>query len=256
VKAFLLCLGLSLTALPLPAQDVTFKSNASSASLLELYSSEGCSSCPPAETWMNNLKTAPGLWKDTFPIAFHVDYWDGLGWPDRFAKGIFTQRQRDYAARLNQDSVYTPEFILNGLEWRRGWLSGQSLPALGSEKSGALAVTFKGKESALSAIYTPVASSADRALTLNVALLGFNLTTNVKAGENSGSRLRHDFVVLGFSTFPLTAKSDGTFQNGPTVVKTFTDDVPGAVVAWISKNDGSIVQITGGWLPLANRIPN
>ena len=52
-------------------------------------------SCPPAEAWTNNLKSAPGLWRDIFPVAFHVDYWDGLGWPDRFARAEYTQRQRN-----------------------------------------------------------------------------------------------------------------------------------------------------------------
>ena len=117
-NAFFIFLALGATIVPLLSQDVVFKSSGAPSSLIELYSSEGCSSCPPAEEWLNHLKGDAGLWKSVFPVAFHVDYWDGLGWPDRFARAEYTQRQRDYAARLRQDSVYTPEFVLNGLEWR------------------------------------------------------------------------------------------------------------------------------------------
>ncbi|MDB4793761.1 DUF1223 domain-containing protein, partial [Methylacidiphilales bacterium] len=97
---FMICLGFYATTMPLRAQDVVFKSNIPTASLIELYSSEGCSSCPPAEAWVNDLKSAPELWKSIFPVVFHVDYWDGLGWPDRFSRADYTQRQRNYAAQL------------------------------------------------------------------------------------------------------------------------------------------------------------
>ena len=90
--------------------------------MIELYTSEGCSSCPPAEAWLSTWKSSPDLWKSVFPVAFHITYWDDLGWTDSFAQPAFTQRQRDYAARLGQDSVYTPEFVVNGREWR-GWFS-------------------------------------------------------------------------------------------------------------------------------------
>jgi hypothetical protein len=247
MKASLFCLSLFWALLPLEAQDLVFKNNGMSSSLLELYSSEGCSSCPPAEEWTSTLKSSPGLWKDVFPVVFHVDYWDGLGWPDRFARPEFTQRQRHYANLLNQDSVYTPEFVLNGLEWHRGWLSGQ-IPALGPAKSGELALTFSDKEMKVAATYTPAASASNQPLLLNIALLGFNVITDVRAGENGGRKLQHDFVVLGFSSSPMVSEANGTFQAAPIAIKTSTDDAPGAVVAWVSKDDGSILQVTGGWL--------
>ena len=244
MKALPFCLFLFTTSVPLLSQDVVLKSSGSKASLIELYSSEGCSSCPPAEEWLNSLKSAPGLWKSIFPVAFPVDYWDGLGWPDRFAKADYTQRQRDDAARLGQDSVYTPEFILNGLEWRRGWLSGQEIPAMGGEKSGSLAVTASAKK--IIAFYTPGTSVGMAALSINVALLGFNLVTDVKRGENGGRTLKHDFVALGFQTKELTADGKGNFSASLFDVASSTDDAPGAVVVWVSKPDGSVLQITGG----------
>ena len=162
LKTLLLCLAMQLTAASLFAQDIVLKSSGARSSLVELYSSEGCSSCPPAEEWTNQLKAVPGLWKDTFPVVFHVDYWDGLGWPDRFARAEFTQRQRDYAARLNQDSVYTPEFVVNGLEWRQSWLGGRNIPTQGAEKSGDLTLTVGAKEKKISAVYTAGAANLPR----------------------------------------------------------------------------------------------
>ena len=185
-------------------------------------------------------------------MVFHVDYWDGLGWPDRFARAEFTQRQRDYAARLQQDSVYTPEFVVNGQEWKRGWFSGQRLPAQGAEKSGSLAVTIAGQGKTISAVYT-AGAGARQNLMLNVAQLGFNVITDVKRGENSGQKLRHDFVVLNFASQSLTSGSDGTLNAPPIAIQSSTDDAPGAVVVWVSKPDGTIVQIAGGWLSSAGR---
>ena len=80
--------------------------------LLELYSSEGCSSCPPAEAWLGNLRETPGLWRDFVPVAFHVNYWDRLGWPDRFASKAFTDREYVYASAWGSGTVYTPCFVL------------------------------------------------------------------------------------------------------------------------------------------------
>jgi hypothetical protein len=242
--------GFSSTFGALNAEDLVFKSSGTAASLIELYSSEGCSSCPPAEEWTNNLKNAPGLWKYIFPVVFHVDYWDGLGWPDRFARAEFTQRQRDYAARLGQDSVYTPEFVLNGQEWRRSGLSGQDIPAMGGAKSGALAlsVATSAKVAKILAFYTSGAPSS-ASLQINVALVGFNVITDVTRGENSGRTLRHDFVVLGFESKPLAPDSKGIFSAGPIEVQSSTDDTPGAIIAWVSQADGTILQVAGGWLP-------
>src|SRR5712692_2905929 len=80
------------------SEPITFESGATQTTLLELFTSEGCSSCPAAEKWLSQFKTNSDLWKRIVPVAFHVDYWDNLGWPDRFAKAEFTDRQRRYAA--------------------------------------------------------------------------------------------------------------------------------------------------------------
>ena len=242
MKLLVACFLFGSTAPALLAQDVVLKSGDSASSLIELYSSEGCSSCPPAEAWLSDLKKSPDLWKTVFPVGFHVDYWDNLGWPDRFASAQFTRRQRDYASALGQDSIYTPEFIVNGKEWRPN----STLPA-NKAASGQLALTVNLSETKISADYSPGPEALEKSLRLHVALLGFNLVSDVKAGENRGRKLVHDFVVLGFGSSQLTAKSDGSFS-APIALKTPTADSPSAIVAWVSTDNGAILQVTGGWL--------
>ena len=92
------------------AEGVSYRSGVQQTGLLELYTSEGCSSCPPADRWLSSLKDDDGLWQELIPVAFHVDYWDYLGWRDRFAARDFSQRQRRYAA---EQSMRTVEFTLS-----------------------------------------------------------------------------------------------------------------------------------------------
>ncbi|MGH7869893.1 MAG: DUF1223 domain-containing protein, partial [Candidatus Dormibacteraceae bacterium] len=101
---------ISIAALSASAQShrLEFRSAATQTALLELFTSEGCSSCPPAERWLTGLKDSPRLWEAFVPVAFHVDDWDRLGWPDRWASKEFSDRQRAYAASWGSASLYTP----------------------------------------------------------------------------------------------------------------------------------------------------
>ena len=127
IAAALMVIWLCTRATSFASEPQTFESGDTQSSLIELFTSEGCSSCPPAEKWLSALKSSPDLWKKTVPVAFHVDYWDHLGWRDRFAKPEFTSRQQRYAAAWGGDSVYTPGFVVNGKEWR-GWFGGNAMP--------------------------------------------------------------------------------------------------------------------------------
>jgi hypothetical protein len=222
----------------------TFESGETQTSLIELFTSEGCSSCPPAEKWMSVLKANPDLWKKVVPIAFHVDYWDHLGWRDRFAKPEFTSRQQRYASEWGGDSVYTPAFVVNGREWR-DWFSVNALPA-SSKKVGSLRVTLSedGKVGA-----TFVAESAQpHALALNLALLGNNLESDVKRGENSGRKLRHDFVVLSFAKIDMMHEAN-RWTGSVALPKQSSDDKPSALAAWVAASEiEPPIQATGGWL--------
>ncbi|MGB1272163.1 MAG: DUF1223 domain-containing protein, partial [Endozoicomonas sp.] len=90
------------------------------ATVIELYTSQGCSSCPPAEAWLSRWLDKPELWQSVIPLAFHVSYWNYLGWPDIFSDQAYDQRQKRYQTLGYSRSTYTPEFIVNGREWR-GW---------------------------------------------------------------------------------------------------------------------------------------
>jgi hypothetical protein len=234
-------------AMPVQAGDIVFKSSRADATLLELYSSEGCSSCPPAEAWVSELKKSPGLFTEIFPVVFHVDYWDGLGWRDKFAKAVYTRRQRNYAAALSQDSVYTPEFVTGGREWK-AWFDGDRQPHSTTPTTGELSLQVSQDGRQVVGSYSPGSQATGlSSYTLNVALLGTNIRSNVRGGENGGRRLLHDFVVLDFTSVPFP--NDRSFQSDQVNLKSSTDDRPGALVAWVSSSSGKVVQVAGGYLP-------
>src|SRR5256885_16987773 len=141
MRAMLLCLSV-LLVVTVNAQNppLIFQSSGKQTALIELYTSEGCSSCPPAETWLSRLQESPGLWKDFVPLAFHVDYWDYLGWRDPWASESFSDRQRAYAKQWQSESIYTPGFVLNGKEWR-DWSTPKDRPKSAGVNAGVLTVT-------------------------------------------------------------------------------------------------------------------
>src|SRR5260221_394991 len=190
---------LVLLAAPLAAAPLHFTSGEGRTHLLELYTSEGCSSCPPAEAWLGGLRDPPGLWRDFVPVAFHVVYWDHLGWRDRFASKEYTARQYAYSGAWGSDTVYTPGFVLDGAEWRR---SGNP-PAAAAGKAGLLAVECADD----GACRVKFAASGD--YEVHVALLGGGIVSGVKAGENEGRTLHHEFVAIALMAAPLR---DGTAE--------------------------------------------
>jgi len=220
----------------------TFESPNTQTALIELFTSEGCSSCPPAEKWLSGLKSNPNLWKKIVPVAFHVDYWDRLGWSDRFAKPEFTSRQQRYAATWGGDSVYTPGFVINGKE-RRSWFDSNTMPTT-STKGGILRVSL-GYDGKLTAAFVPEITQP-KALALYVALLGNDLVSDVKRGENSGRKLRHDFVVLDFIKADMVNESSRWTASVTLPMRTGKNK-PSALAAWVTEKEMP-VQATGGWL--------
>src|SRR5438046_6456049 len=170
------------------AADRVLESSSQKAHLLELFTSEGCSSCPPAEGWLSKLKNEPRLWKVFVPLAFHVDYWDHLGWRDPVASKEWTARQYQYSASWKNDGVYTPGFVLDGRESQA-----RSVPMSSTDKPGVLKITFANDHpSGESNPTTGAANDVD----LHVAMLGFALNTKHSAGATNGQHLRHEFVLL------------------------------------------------------------
>ena len=242
-----LCLALllSLSAPVLSAAEFSVRSGPRQAALLELFSSEGCSSCPPAEAWLAGLETNPQLWKGLVPVAFHVDYWDRLGWRDRLADGAFTARQHAYAAKWQSRSVYTPGFVWNGREWK-GWFSGGRLPEPSATATGELVATTAG-ERRWSVTWQPAPGTA-AAGEVTVALLGCDLASDVRAGENRGRRLQHSFVVLALASAPARAQA-GRFGADVALPAPRVEAGRQAVAAWVTASDGfTVLQAAGGWL--------
>ncbi|MDQ2919756.1 MAG: DUF1223 domain-containing protein [Verrucomicrobiota bacterium] len=227
------------------AEKQTFESSETPATLLELFTSEGCSSCPPADAWMSRLKSSGDLWKNVVPVVFHVDYWDHLGWRDRFAKREFTARQQRYAAEWKSGSVYTPAFVANGREWRN-WSDGGTVPINSSGKVGTLRVTID-ESRKIAARFTP-ASQSNESFQLNVALLASDVESNVARGENSGRKLHHDFVVLALANATLR-DADGGYFAEVTLPNEQLSDKPVALAAWVTGAEGKPpIQAVGAWL--------
>ena len=243
-----LFLGALCAALPITmsvAAETRFESGPQQTALVELYTSEGCSSCPPAEAWLSRLKGDSGLWKKFVPIAFHVDYWDRLGWRDRFSSKQWTERQSRYASLWQSESVYTPAVVLNGNELRN-W-SGANLSAPNDKAAGLLvAKTTDGKNFTIE--FRP-ANGASGDWEAHLALLGSGISSKIGAGENSGRNLQHDFVVLGLRDAAM--QGDGEVRHASLTIP--AADESGARLAaaiWVSPRDRlAPMQAIGGWLP-------
>jgi len=226
--------------------DSVFESGPQQVALVELYTSQGCSSCPPADRWMSSLKSQPQLWKSFVPLALHVDYWDYIGWQDPFAQPAFGQRQRVYEDEGSVNAIYTPGMMLDGREWR-GWAHGE-FPQSGDMVAGNLTLFIRKEE--IQVTYLPQKPGFDR-LSVHVAILGFDLKSKVTRGENRGRELLNDFIVLQLAEAPLS------FQTGhfTAVLPSFTTGPVNtnlAIVAWIEEPSNQVpLQAVGGWLRAA-----
>jgi len=229
-----------IAMLPMTAwanEGVVFSSQATQVLLLEVYVSEGCSSCPPAQKWVSQFINDPRLWKEIVPIVFHVDYWDYLGWKDPFASKANTQRQYQYKTNGKINSVYTPGFVVNGSEWR-GWFQQKELPANSSQtgkliaqlESNQLTVNYEGK------ITDPI---------LNIAILGIGIQVDVTSGENRNRVLNEDFVVLAHKIY----RSNNGQWSVPLPKYSNKDGQRSAIALWVNREgDFTPIQATGGWL--------
>lgn len=198
----LLTLAVAAAWLAAPAAAVASGCSARSpdhrVALLELYTSEGCSSCPPADLWVSGLPAAGFAADRVVPLAFHVDYWNHLGWPDRFAQPIFTDRQRQLSAANRLGFLYTPAIALNGtllrnLSHRRLRDALKEVNAQSAPAQLAIRALPEAKSVRVEVDARLRVPGTDAVVYLAVAESG--LSTEVKRGENAGRLLRHDFVV-------------------------------------------------------------
>jgi hypothetical protein len=224
------------------AEEARFVSGPKQTAMIELFTSEGCSSCPPAEAYLNRLTLSPALWKTIVPLAFHVDYWDYIGWKDRFADPAHALRQRQYAQQHSIRTVYTPAFIVNGQGWRPSRTADE--PNSSGAAVGTLTVHVAGTR--LEATFVPTNPSGT-GLQLNLAVLGMGLTSEIRAGENAGRHSQHEFVVL---TRQQMSSDNGRFRGTLQTPKTDMGAPRLALAAWVSRpGDPTPLQATGGYLP-------
>ena len=163
------------------------QSRATRTPVVELYTSEGCSSCPPADRWLSGLKDAAASGQ-VVAEAFHVSYWDSLGWVDRFAAPAYNARQREIAARAGAANVYTPQLVRDGRAARDYGPALVSAP----EPAGAV-IRLQRQDGEAIAQVTPTAPGAHWSAYWTVTEHGH--ASKVRAGENAGEFLQHDFVV-------------------------------------------------------------
>lgn len=218
-----------------------FKSGPKQARLIELFTSQGCSSCPRAERWLNRWTSDEELWETVVPVAFHVDYWDRLGWPDPFASNEYSIRQRDYQRSGNVYSVYTPGFVVNGEEWR-GYYKGRELVTPKVALGDIEAIVDNRR---LSVSFTSDKASWLLPIELNIAILGMGIVTEVKSGENAHKDLPQEFISL-FHDTTLSVSGNWTLTL-PAYQRKGVQSYALAVWAThpVSKK---VIQATGGWL--------
>lgn len=190
------------------AQACSKQSPAHTVALLELYTSEGCSSCPPADRFVSGLRGA-GLSADqVVPLSLHVDYWDYIGWKDRFARPAFDERQRWLSDLAASRIVYTPEIFIGGQEVRdwRGGVAAAVRRVNASPAQATIGIAL-GKPAG-AGLPLEVRAKAPRGSRLFVALYENGLSSDIRAGENNGVQLKHDYVVRDWIG-PLALGADG-----------------------------------------------
>lgn len=201
--ANLMLIAVASAAAPhaLAAAGCSVESPAHTVALVELYASEGCSSCPPADRWLSTLPG--GLGGDSLvALALHVDYWDYIGWQDPYAQAQFTARQRRLGQLSGSRSIYTPEVFV-GMRELRGWHNGstfarrvQAVNAQPARAAIALGMrATKGGDVEIEARFTLPAGQSAAALQGVLVLYEDKLVSEVRRGENAGVSLRHDRVV-------------------------------------------------------------
>jgi hypothetical protein len=175
------------------AASCTVHSAPTATPVVELYTSEGCSSCPPADRWLSRLKAEP----DVVALAFHVDYWDRLGWKDRFASPAYTRRQAEQQPSNGARFSYTPQVVVDGAD-RRDW---PGIASFGQRRAAvaAVALTLARDGERVTATVVP-APAAPKHLAAYWAVTEPGHATAVKAGENDGAILQHDYVVREYRT--------------------------------------------------------
>jgi hypothetical protein len=223
----------------------TFKSGENKVTLLELYTSQGCSSCPPADKWLSDLKKEKTVFKEFIPIAFHVTYWNYIGWSDVFADIKNDNRQRTYSNEVwHKNSVYTPQFIIDTKEYRQ-WFSNKNLPIFSNKYAGNLEVNLDTNDNLTITYFNK--NIKNKEVIMNIAIEGFNYSIPIQRGENSHKILNHDFVVLNHTQERSSIKNNTLiYKTKLPLVKDTTHKK--ALVVWISDTNHNQLQAVANYI--------
>jgi hypothetical protein len=176
--------------------------------IVELFTSEGCSDCPPADTLLRKLiATQPIAGAEIVALGQHVDYWDRLGWKDRFSSATLTARQQAYQTRFNSDSMYTPQMVVDGRAEFVGSDAAAARKAIERAVAGphgSVRIAADGTRIDIAASGLPPVARGDRAEII-VAVTESGLVTDVTRGENHGKALQHAPVVRYLATIGTIA---------------------------------------------------
>jgi len=202
-------------ALPTHAGQCAAQSSPRLAALVELYTSEGCSSCPPADRWLSALPPGGHAGAGIVPLALHVGYWDYIGWKDPYARPEFAARQRRIAALQHATFVYTPQVVLQGRDFR-AWASSsafsRAVAQINARPAGAaISLSIERLRNGVLQVEAGarvLARAHAGAAGLYLAAYQSRLLSRVRAGENEGRTLRHDFVVRDWAG-PIAFGTDG-----------------------------------------------
>jgi hypothetical protein len=209
--------------------------------VLELFTSEGCSSCPPADNLLPQLIKMDA---NVIALSFHVDYWNRLGWTDPFSSSEYSERQREYSRQLNLESVYTPQLIVNGEHEFVGSNRSKAESAIKKvlKENAEVKLSIDNVKRNNNKLHFTITSEGNfNKSNLLAALVQKQVTMNVKAGENGGAKLSHTNVVRTFAMQTAAAKNEFEL----TIPKDLTDNQWQLIVYAQQKND---LKITGAVL--------
>lgn len=190
--------------------------------VVELYTSQGCSSCPPADEFVAMLASNP----DILPLALHVDYWDYIGWADKFAQAKFTDRQRAYAKAVGSRTIYTPQLIIGGQDRIEGFAPEETAEQLrrhlAAGQSVRLTVTREGDQLVIRAEADP---PLDAPVRVQLVRYKPEETVTIERGENAGKTITYRNIVTSWEGL-----GDWAGQEPLEMVAPFAGDEPGAVI--------------------------
>jgi len=213
---------------------ITLANSNEGFAIVELFTSEGCSSCPPADAVLAEIATDARMSdRSIYCLSFHVDYWNKLGWKDPYSDPAYTQRQSDYSRILKLENVYTPQMVVNGVE-----------EFIGSKRQlAAKAIETALRQIPLVAVHLEVHADESNVFVdynldgvlsgsvLNIAWVEAQSASKPDSGENSGRNLRHINIVKNFLTVGLTDKTSGKISMKRHEVKA------GSVIAYVQNSE-------------------